>query len=164
MFHPLPRSTVWVLFLTPCYPFNPTSTTLARLPTSTYETLIVPAPPPTPHITILVHSLITTCLDDCSSLLIGLPRKSLHKLQLFQASAACIIRRPPLHPSHHSCTPTAPLAPGLVPYSIQNPPVNVQGHPQPHPPCLSDILHVLTPSSPTVVAVVAFTGVALLSL
>lgn len=51
----------------------------------------------------------------------------------------------PLHPPHHSCAPTAPLAPSLVLYPIQSPPVNIQSHPQSHPPCLSDILHVLAP-------------------
>lgn len=75
------------------YPSNHTSITLSGQSTSTYETLIAypgPSPPP-PTAAILAHSLLTTHLDYCNSLLFFLPHNSLNELQLVQNSTACVI-------------------------------------------------------------------------
>lgn len=64
----------------------------------------------TPHTTvILVHSLVASWLDDCNSLLFGLPQKILHKLIT------------PIHSSHHTNPTADPLAPHHTPHSLQNP-------------------------------------------
>ena len=50
----------------------------------------------------LVNSTVLSCLDYCNSAYVGLPQKSLHRLQLAQNSAARIIN---LTPRHHHITP-----------------------------------------------------------
>ena len=50
----------------------------------------------------LVNSTVLSRLDYCNSAYVGLPQKSLHRLQLAQNSAAQIIN---LTPRHHHITP-----------------------------------------------------------
>ncbi len=53
-----------------------------------------------------VHSLVTSCLDYCNSLLFGLPHKTLHKLNWFKTQLPVLSLAPPLsitsHPFYNS--------------------------------------------------------------
>lgn len=86
----------------------------------------------TPHTTVsLVHSLLTSWLDDCNSLMFGLPQKILHKLIT------------PIHSSHHTNPTAAPLAPHHTPHSLQNPTAHLLYKANDN---LSELLHIATPT------------------
>ena len=85
----------------------------------------------------MVHTLVMGRVDYCNSLLYGLPRNNINKLQRVQNMAARLITNTPRF-SNHTCTVSIALVPisvrikfkvilitfkaihGLVPYYIQN--------------------------------------------
>ncbi len=90
----LVRLGTWGSSLTAPFHLKLTSTIQPGLVTFTFVILLAFVHL-SPHNAILVHSLVTSCIDYCNSLLFGLSHKLLHKLQLIQNSAAHIITRTP---------------------------------------------------------------------
>lgn len=71
-----------------------TSITLRDLPIFTFATLTA-STPVLPLKLLLFSSVVSSCIDYYNSLLLGLPNKSCHKIQLVQIAAALIITRTP---------------------------------------------------------------------
>ncbi len=63
-----------------------------------------------PATRVLVHSLVATCLDYCNSLVYGVPRRVLAKLQRIQNAAARLANRSSPSLAHHPCSLAVTLA------------------------------------------------------
>ena len=75
----------------------------------------------------LIHSLITSRLDYCNSLLAGLPSSSLNRLQAVQNAAARLLMKKKKVWSYHTHIDGTPLATSQEKDTIQGSPTDVQG-------------------------------------
>ena len=117
-FPPPLRLRVWVSSSTAPYHSIPISTTPSYFHLRNINRL---CPSLTPNSTpILVHSLVTSRLDYCNSLLFGLPHKLLHILQLVQKRCCPYYHRNPCHLSHHPRPTATSLAPYQATYSTRS--------------------------------------------
>ncbi len=80
-----------------------------------------------PATQILVYSLVTTRLNYCNSLLYGVPRRTLAKLQRVQNAAARLVARSSPSPAHHPSSEAVTLASCGVPCEIQDSTTPIQG-------------------------------------
>lgn len=116
-------------------------------------------PSPSSHLSILVHKLVTSCINFCNSCLQP-PLPSLNNLQRVQNSAAQVATNFTLIQPHHTCSPAGPLDPGHILNWLQTPADDFQSHPQ-HPspipfsstlpslyPLVTQILTILPASAP----------------